>query len=188
MKTKIIKSIEEISYTLSRKDIKNINLRVQSDGTVCLSVPKKVSDTYIEKFMREKLDWIREMQIQNKKIIHESVKIDKMFKSEAKKIIYQAIKNVKNSCSIEITNDITFFFRTMKTRWGSCISQKRKITFNYLLAKLPMECVEYVVLHELVHLEIQGHQKNFYDKLDILMPNWKIRKNKMNEKKYIIEE
>lgn len=70
--------------------------------------------------------------------------------------------------------------RKMKTRWGVCNRQKQKITINYDLIKTPKELIDYVMLHELIHFLCKGHDKKFYNFMDIYMPNWK-RKKKIIE-------
>ena len=71
-------------------------------------------------------------------------------------------------------------YRTMKTRWGSCIPEKKSITFNISLAQKDIECVEYVVVHELIHLIEPTHSTNFYRILEKNIPNWKILRKRMN--------
>lgn len=71
-------------------------------------------------------------------------------------------------------------YRTMKTRWGSCIPEKKSITFNISLAQKDLECVEYVVVHELIHLIEPTHSTNFYRILEKNIPNWKIFRKRMN--------
>lgn len=66
--------------------------------------------------------------------------------------------------------------RKMKTLWGSCSVNRKTITFNQYLIKAKPACVEYVVLHELVHFLYPNHSKQFYDFLSIQMPDWKERK------------
>lgn len=62
--------------------------------------------------------------------------------------------------------------KRMKNRWGSCTSNG-VITLNPELIKAPSKCIEYVVLHELCHLSIPNHKKEFYNLLEQKMPNWK---------------
>ncbi len=66
--------------------------------------------------------------------------------------------------------------RFMKTRWGSCSWNKQKITLNTRLIEYPLECIDYVVLHELVHFKYQRHDKKFYEFMSALMPDWKDRR------------
>ena len=66
--------------------------------------------------------------------------------------------------------------RKMKTLWGSCSVNRGIITFNQYLIKAKPACIDYVVLHELVHFLYPNHSKQFYDFLSIYMPDWKDRK------------
>ena len=68
--------------------------------------------------------------------------------------------------------------RNMKTRWGS-LSSRGNMTLNLQLIKAPKECIEYVVMHELCHLSHHNHGPDFYHLLDIMMPDWVQRKNKL---------
>ena len=68
-------------------------------------------------------------------------------------------------------------YRAMKTRWGSCLPSKKKIALNLRLAFFAPACLEYVVLHELVHLVHQNHGKGFYAMLAQYMPDWRARKS-----------
>ena len=70
----------------------------------------------------------------------------------------------------------TLKLRTMDTRWGSCIAGKGIITLNKRLIEAPMNCIEYVVMHEFCHFIHPDHSKKFYALLTVLMPDWKERK------------
>jgi len=63
-------------------------------------------------------------------------------------------------------------YRKAKTRWGSC-SSKDRISFNYYLMKLPLNMVEYVVVHELAHIEHKNHSKKFWSLLESYLPKYK---------------
>jgi len=71
-------------------------------------------------------------------------------------------------------------YRRMNKRWGSC-TPSGVITFNTELIKAPTHCIDYVVLHELCHLVHEGHSAKFYHLLDILMPDWKKRKEQLEK-------
>lgn len=66
--------------------------------------------------------------------------------------------------------------RKMRTRWGSCSRQHHKINLNSYLFKAPPPCIDYVVLHELIHFLYPRHDRDFYDFLTVQMPDWKERK------------
>jgi len=73
-----------------------------------------------------------------------------------------------------------FQVRYMKTRWGTCNTRTGKIYLNVQLAKRPKEYLEYVILHELVHLAERKHNELFASVLDVHMPNWREIKAALN--------
>ncbi|PZD75265.1 hypothetical protein C1752_00161 [Acaryochloris thomasi RCC1774] len=73
-----------------------------------------------------------------------------------------------------------FKIRKMKTKWGSCTPTLRTIRFNLELVKKPPECLEYVVIHEMVHLLEASHNSRFKAFMDQFMPQWKFHKEMLN--------
>lgn len=63
--------------------------------------------------------------------------------------------------------------KVMKTRWGSCNIQKQRLWFSVWLAKYPLSCCEYVVVHEMTHLLERYHNRRFYRLVEQAMPDWK---------------
>jgi predicted metal-dependent hydrolase len=70
--------------------------------------------------------------------------------------------------------------KRMKTRWGTCNHDARRLWFNLELAKKPLEHIEYVVVHELLHLIERRHNKKFSDMLDTYLPKWSSAKEDLN--------
>lgn len=73
-----------------------------------------------------------------------------------------------------------FFVQRMKTKWGSCNHKARTIRLNTDLAKKPPECLEYIVVHELVHLLEPTHNARFLSLLDRFMPTWQFHRQTLN--------
>jgi predicted metal-dependent hydrolase len=73
-----------------------------------------------------------------------------------------------------------FFVQRMKTMWGSCNHTARTIRLNTELAKKPVECLEYIVVHELVHLLEPTHNARFVALLDRCMPTWQFYRQVLN--------
>ncbi len=70
--------------------------------------------------------------------------------------------------------------RKMKTLWGSCHVSRRLVTFNFCLVRADLPCIDYVVVHELIHFIHPNHGKYFYDFLNKCMPDWKERRSLLN--------
>jgi predicted metal-dependent hydrolase len=66
--------------------------------------------------------------------------------------------------------------KVMKTRWGSCNTIKKRIWLNLSLIHYPLGCLEYVLVHELVHLLEASHNRRFYALMSEFMPDWKVYK------------
>lgn len=73
-----------------------------------------------------------------------------------------------------------FTIRKMKTKWGSCSPLSRSIRINLELAKKPLECLEYIVVHELVHLLEPSHSSRFIGLMDKFMPKWRLYREELN--------
>ncbi len=74
-----------------------------------------------------------------------------------------------------------YSIRSMKTKWGSCALISDRLIFNIELAKKPLECIEYIVIHEMVHLVERNHNKNFVMLMNKYLPNWREQKKVLNE-------
>jgi len=72
------------------------------------------------------------------------------------------------------------FVQQMKTRWGSCNAGARTIRLNTELAKKPKDCLDYIVLHEMVHLLEPKHGERFVALMDRFMPRWQFVRQKLN--------
>jgi predicted metal-dependent hydrolase len=72
------------------------------------------------------------------------------------------------------------YVQKMKTKWGSCNPRARAIRLNTELAKKPKHCLEYILVHELVHFFEPRHGDRFVSLMDKFMPQWRLHKNELN--------
>ncbi len=104
----------------------------------------------------------------------EKTKIEKLifewYFQETEKVVKQLISKFSPFINEEI-NRITI--KKMKNRWGSCNSTKGYLNFNVKLIEKPLKGIEYVVVHELVHLIHGNHGREFYNTLGSILPDWK---------------
>lgn len=77
-------------------------------------------------------------------------------------------------------NVARFFVQRMKTKWGSCNSVARSIRLNTELAKKPVECLDYIVVHEMAHLLEPTHNSRFIAVMDQYMPKWQFYRQELN--------
>jgi predicted metal-dependent hydrolase len=70
--------------------------------------------------------------------------------------------------------------RRMKTKWGSCNSADRRIWLNLELAKKPTHCLEYILVHEIVHLIERKHNDRYIALMDHFLPSWRARRDELN--------
>lgn len=73
------------------------------------------------------------------------------------------------------------YIQKMKTKWGSCNVEAGNIRLNSELAKKPIECLEYVVVHELAHFIESKHNSSFVTLMERFMPNWKTYREQLNQ-------
>lgn len=71
--------------------------------------------------------------------------------------------------------------KKMKTKWGSCNAQAGRIWLNLELAKKPLRCLEYILVHELVHLLERRHNERFLELMNKFMPRWQSRREALNQ-------
>ncbi len=72
------------------------------------------------------------------------------------------------------------YLRYMKTRWGTCNTRARSIRLNSELARKPRECLEYIVVHEMVHLLEPSHNPRFKELMDRFLPAWRELRRELN--------
>ena len=176
----------EFEYQVIRSARKTMTLEVRRDGNVIVRAPLRTGLPRIKKFVNQKQEWVlgcleRTKEYREQKPLSADL-------SESKRNVY--IRKAKET----ITKRVSYFARLMgvsyrnitireqKTRWGSCSIHSKKIRMNLQLAVKPEECVEYVLVHELCHLLEPSHNQRFYDLMSHFLPEWRERKQKLNEK------
>ena len=85
-------------------------------------------------------------------------------------------------------DDVTYKTQLMKSRFGSCIPKKRIIKLNTILARFPEVYLKTILIHELIHLKVANHQKDFYQYMNQFVPNYKQRRKELSKlmRKYVI--
>lgn len=231
--------IDDIEVELVRKRVRNINLRIRSDGSVSMSAPAWVSEAEIARFVETHSDWIREHQEKTRgrakrresftwssgdqvllwgdpltitlstdpRRSRATVKrqgsllaiagptglastddeakgarhdlVETFWKHELERALPPVIARSEETVGQHAAE---WRVRRMKTRWGSCSIERRRIWLNAELASKPPECLDYVAIHELCHLIEPSHGKRFHALMDLYAPDWRDVKRILNER------
>ncbi len=107
--------------------------------------------------------------------------VEKWRREQCEKAVFELCKKVYPLFEKRGVRFPEIRIRKMKSRWGSCQSQKSVLTFNSALVNFPLDTVEYVVMHEFVHFLRADHSKEFYRILESFMPDWKERRENLKK-------
>jgi len=100
------------------------------------------------------------------------------YRKEIKKIIPSIIEKWEPVLGVDIAE---WGVKKMKTKWGSCNVEARRIWLNLELVKKPFHCLEYVVVHEMLHLLERSHNDHFRELMDRFMPQWQLYRDELNQ-------
>jgi predicted metal-dependent hydrolase len=175
----INKNINKIeSYNKNVRNIEYISgekIRIQENNYILNVIPSdknkvQIKDNFINLYVTDITNYNKRKST-----------IDKFMMSKALELFEESLSKMLDVIKIYGVNRPIMKIRKMKSRWGSCNKIKNKITINYELIKVSKDCLEYVILHELIHFLVSGHNKLFYNYMSILMPDWKSRKKSLSE-------
>ena len=99
------------------------------------------------------------------------------YREELRGVVSKLIARCAERVGVEFSG---WNIRDMKTCWGTCNTKKRIILVNLQLVKKPFDCLEYVLIHELVHLLERNHTKKFYALVEKFCPNWRESKRRLS--------
>lgn len=165
-------------YELTKKKVKNLNLRIDSNGFIKVSAPRSLPDAQIEKFIVSKTAFIKKAVAKTESYQNDIP--DGL--TDARLRMYDEACKVRILGLCEETYPIfkkmgveypVIKFRRMKNTWGNCRPKEGILTFNKNLAFKSEDFCEYVVMHEFAHFIYPNHSKDFYALLDRLMPDWR---------------
>jgi predicted metal-dependent hydrolase len=164
MQRTIILRNQPVEYELKTSlRSRRMRLAVYPGGRFVVSIPKRMDERHIDKFLLEKADWIlAKIDAMKKKTPVEKTPITKL---ELKRLKVVALERVHRR--LEYFNDYYKFtyhnvsIRNQKTRWGSC-SRQGNLNFNVKIALLPPHLADYIIVHEICHLREMNHSPRFW--------------------------
>ena len=100
------------------------------------------------------------------------------YRAEMKKQIPELISKWESIIGVK-AND--WAIKQMRTKWGTCNIEAKRIWLNLELSKKPIYCLEYIIVHELIHLLERNHNDRFVSYMNQFMPKWRIYKEELNK-------
>ena len=173
-----------MKYTIIRSNRKTLGLQVRTDGQVIVRAPVKLAEAEIQRFVTQHEDWIRKQQERIQKNRQEQPTAEKLTMQEIQQLADQALKVIPERVAyyapkVGVTyGNITI--RNQKSRWGSC-SAKGNLNFNWKLALMPDEILDYVVVHELAHRMEMNHSDKFWKIVENVLPDYRERRKWLKE-------
>ena len=159
------------------KRARYMRLEIKRSGELVVTAPYGIDLRFVERFLSQKSDWIKKT-----KSYFDLAKSKATFLSQG--YGKTGYKKYKEKARILAENRISFYnkfynfkinrvsIKNTKSRWGSC-SKKGNLNFNYKITLLPLELADYVIVHELCHLQELNHSKKFWKLVALTLPNYK---------------
>lgn len=104
--------------------------------------------------------------------------LNEWYREQLKLAIPQVLKKYERTVGVEVAE---WHVKNMRTKWGSCIPERKRIWLNLQLAKKSPECLEYVIVHELIHFFERKHSDDFKEAMDKFFPAWRSVKEELNK-------
>ncbi len=169
--------VRGLRVCVARRRARRYGIRIRGDGTVSVTVPVP-GGTLREasRFLEEQWAWVVASRERVLERAAEHPGPPPPGKMDV--LLLQALLSglMDKWCAILGETGVTWKTRRMKTRWGVCNYVRRRITFAEMLAGQDAAQVEYVVVHELTHLQAHGHGPDFWALMDRRLPDWRERR------------
>jgi predicted metal-dependent hydrolase len=170
---------QELVFNIKRRArIRYVRLSIDRTGTLTLTAPKSYPFFLLKLFVTNKWSWILEKSEQKKNsksllaIKHTKVEINQ-YKKNTKLLVLERLEYYRQFYHFgDHLPGGKISVRDQKSRWGSC-SSRGNLNFNYRLSLLPRELADYIIVHELCHLQEMNHSRNFWQLVAQTQPNYK---------------
>lgn len=103
--------------------------------------------------------------------------LQRWYRAELKTLTPPLLEKWQRALGVQVA---AWGVRRMKTRWGSCTIDAGRVWLNLELVKKPVRCLEYIVVHELMHLRERHHGEVFVELMDNALPSWRARRAELN--------
>ena len=173
-----------MEYTIIRSNRRSLSITIDPDANLIVRAPRRMSDKTIAAFVASKRDWIEKHMEKVRKRAAKREEVPEFTEEERKALTKKARKMIFEKVAyyapiVGVTYG-RIAIRKQRTVWGSC-SSKGNLNFNYLLAVMPDEVVDYVVVHELCHRKEMNHSPRFWAEVEKVIPDHKALRKWLKE-------
>ncbi len=172
----------DICIQVIRSNRKTLALEIKDDLLVRARIPARTTDAQLRDFVEKNEAWICRKNREIRTRAARRAPIIRPFptKEEWQEIKEEIAGRVRHYEKIMGLTCNRITIRDQKTRWGSC-SSKKNLNFNYRLAYMPQEILDYVVVHELAHLRHMDHSREFWACVERYLPDYRERRAWLKE-------
>lgn len=179
------RTVAGVTYTLTRRRVRNINLRVRADGSVAASAPPYVPVEMVDAFIVKRIDWVRNAQARAAARREREAAQQPELPTKA-----EALAHIQALCRAYYPQFAAtcpgghmpkIAVRDMTTRWGSCSLKTGTLAFARRLCAAPLPAQEYVVVHEFCHFAHPNHGPGFWAAVAAVMPDYKARERMLKQ-------
>ena len=169
----VLENFEKVK--LIRSGRKTLSLEITPNGEIVVRAPYRASEKSIKRFVESKSEWI-EKHLEKVRAAQRTAReaggfTDDEIRAMAEKTLELVTSRAEYFAGIMGVKYRRITVRNQKTRWGSC-SSKGNLNFNCLLALVPPEVLDSVVIHELCHLKEMNHSEKFYAEVLRVFPDY----------------
>ncbi|NCB20520.1 MAG: DUF45 domain-containing protein [Clostridia bacterium] len=161
---------------------KHLRISVNSDAKIVVSRPMWLSERKARYFLEEKKDWlikqIERIEAEGPRLLAQGSRSDYLQnKEKARRLVLDRIKHFNQFYAFKYSR---LSIRDQKSRWGSC-SHKLGLNFNYRIIYLEPDLVDYLVVHELCHLQEMNHGPRFWALVKKTIDNYPVLRKRLRK-------
>mgnify|MGYP001580115796 FL=1 len=173
----------EIEYQIKKSArARCLRVAVYCDASVVVTTPVFLGDFRAERFLKEKANWVLSkidyfLRLGKTVRIYGGKREYKKHREQARLFVMEKVEKINKIYNLSFGR---ISIRNQKSRWGSC-SKKRNLNFNYKIIFLSERLAEYIVAHELCHLQEFNHSRNFWNLLSTAVPDYQQRRKELRK-------
>lgn len=171
---------KRIPYAVVRSDRRTLAVTVARDGTVSVRAPRRIGRAEVARLVATKASWIarKRDELARRGPGLTETPLDAAQHAEARRVLSGRLVACWDRFARPGERMPDLRVRQMRSRWGS-LSPAGKMSLNAYLLFASQECIDYVVLHELCHLRVRNHGREFYHEVARYVPDWNDRRREL---------